>query len=306
MQLAPVVLFAYKRKDKLQDCLQALDDNFEVGKTELYIFSDGAKNENDIKQVQEVRNYIDVYKKVSNFKKVTVVLQPTNKGLANSIISGVTKVVCEFDKVIVVEDDLIVAKDFLLYMNQALDYYQEYKEYGSISGYTYPLPELKSYDRDVYVTKKGECWGWGTWKDRWMNVDWQVKDFEIYLQDKKKRRDFDKLQHGIDKMLIMQMRGKIDSWAVRWCYHLFVNNLLTVYPKESRTKNIGFDGSGTHCTDTDIYETELKNNCLNCKFERLGVNNDLARSVARFEDRSIIDIVRNKIRTILEWTILAM
>lgn len=298
MQLAPVVLFAYKRKDKLKDCLQALDDNFDAEKTELYIFSDGAKNENDVKQVQEVRNLIDNYKKVSKFKKVTVILQPKNKGLANSIISGVTEVICEFDKVIVVEDDLIVAKDFLVYMNQALDFYQNFKEYGSISGYTYPLSVLKSYDKDVYVTRKGECWGWGTWKDRWIKVDWKVKDFQNYLQDKRKRKKFNELQHGIDKMLIMQMHGEIDSWAVRWCYHLFVNNLLTVYPKESRTKNIGFDGSGTHCTVTNIYDAEFENRYIDCKFERLSIDKRLEKKAAKFEEKSIIDIIWNRIRRI--------
>ena len=66
MQLAPVVLFAYKRKDKLRDCLQALDNNFAVESTELFIFSDGAKGENDIKQVQEVRSFIEDYKGANN------------------------------------------------------------------------------------------------------------------------------------------------------------------------------------------------------------------------------------------------
>ena len=300
MQLAPVVLFAYKRKDKLRDCLQALDNNFAVESTELFIFSDGAKSENDIKQVQEVRSFIEDYKGMSNFKKVTVFFQPINKGLANSIINGVTQVICEFEKVIVVEDDLIVAKDFLRYMNQALDFYQNFKEYGSISGYTYPLAMLKSYDKDIYVTRKGECWGWGTWKDRWIKVDWSVKDFKKYLQDKKKRKSFNELQHGIDKMLIMQMQGKIDSWAVRWCFYLFNNELLTVYPRESKTKNTGFDGSGTHCTDTNIYEIKIENNCLDCKFARLKVNESLEKEAAKFEDRSIADIVWNRVRRIFK------
>lgn len=48
-------------------------------------------------------------------------------------------------------------------------------------------------------------------------------------------------------MLVNQMEGKIDSWAVRWCYHLFKNDLMTVYPRTSKALNIGLDGSGTHC-----------------------------------------------------------
>ena len=89
----------------------------------------------------------------------------------------------------------------------------------------------------------------------------------------------DLIEYGLDKMLVMQMNGKIDSWAVRWCYHLFFHNLLTVYPKVSKTLNIGFDGSGTHCqANSELYGKELKGSDRLCKFERLPVDFNLERS----------------------------
>lgn len=298
MALAPVVLFAYKRKDKLEECIKALENNNEARNTLLFIFSDGAKCKTDESAVKDVREFLEQYRKKSVFKEIKVIYQSKNVGLGNSIINGVTKIIGEYDKIIVVEDDLVVARDFLVYMNQALDYYEDYEEYGSISGYTYPMPILKSYDKDVFVTRKGECWGWGTWKERWMNVDWKIVDYEKYLYDKKKRREFNKIQHGIDKMLIMQMEGKIDSWAVRWCYHLFNHNLLTVYPKKSKTINVGFDGSGTHCSASNIYDDELVVENMEYKFERLGIDKKLEKMAAGFEDKSIIKIVLDKIRRI--------
>ncbi len=294
---APVALFAYKRLDKLQACLNALEKNTLIGETDLFIFSDGAKGNDDAVQVNEVRDYLRSY--AGGFKKIEITESSVNRGLANSIIAGVTKVINEYGKVIVVEDDLITASDFLMYMNKGLDFYKDFKEYGSISAYTYALSGLDEYERDIYVTRKGECWGWATWNDRWEKVDWNVSDFKEYMRNRKRRKEFDSLQNGIDKMLILQMKGKIDSWAVRWCYHLYKNQLLTVYPKISRVNNIGFDGSGTHCTADDIYKVPLNEEKTECKFERLGINNRLEKETALFERKGLLDKVMALIRKLV-------
>jgi hypothetical protein len=47
-------------------------------------------------------------------------------------------------------------------------------------------------------------------------------------------------------MLNKQMNGKINSWAIRWCYHQFKHKLYSVYPLLSKVENIGFDKSATH------------------------------------------------------------
>ena len=48
------------------------------------------------------------------------------------------------------------------------------------------------------------------------------------------------------KMLEDQVKGKNNSWAIRWYASAFLKNKLTLYPKNSFVKNIGIDGSGTH------------------------------------------------------------
>ena len=195
---APIALFAYKREDKLKLCIEALSKNELADKTDLFIFSDGYKDEQDKKQVEEVRKYIRSFLQKNDFKKVEMIERDKNLGLAKSIISGVTQIINLYGKIIVVEDDLITSVDFLQYMNDGLEYYSDFKDYGSISGYTYPLKSLKKYRKDIYVTKKGECWGWGTWKDRWEDVDWTIRDYQEYLQNKKMRLGFDDLEYGID------------------------------------------------------------------------------------------------------------
>jgi hypothetical protein len=48
-------------------------------------------------------------------------------------------------------------------------------------------------------------------------------------------------------MMKRQMQGNIDSWAIRFCFHQFQNNLFSVYPSISKIQNLGFaDKSATN------------------------------------------------------------
>ena len=298
-QLAPVVVFAYKRADKIKKCLRALEENILADKTRVYLYADGAKSDKDRSDVEETRNCIRRFEKKHGFAELTVRYRECNMGLANSIISGVTEIIEKYGKVIVVEDDLITSTDFLMYMNDALSYYKDIKEIGEISAFTHPLKGLQRYEHDIYITRKAECWGWATWKDRWELADWEMSSYPVFLKNRQKR-EFEKLQKGINNMLCMQMEGKLDSWAVRWCYSLFMNNRLTVYPKISRARNIGFDGSGVHCGATNLYQDETVNTRTEkCRFERLGVDRKLEKEAAEFEYVPFIKKCLNYLRRVI-------
>ena len=76
---------------------------------------------------------------IGGFKSVTIFKSKVNKGLAESIIDGVSKIIKTHGKVIVLEDDLVVSKNFLNFMNEALDYYYKHPKVFSISGYSFNL-----------------------------------------------------------------------------------------------------------------------------------------------------------------------
>lgn len=281
---APVILFVYKRLDKAMACLNALNKNIGCEETNLIIFSDGAKNIEDIEQVDEVRKFIKEFQQsTGKFRKIEIYESEKNKGLANSIIDGVTAIIKEYGKVIVVEDDLITAKSFLKYMNDALNFYEKNMKIGSISGYTVPIKSLQHYGKDIYITRKGECWGWGTWKNRWLEVDWSVGTFEEYINNSKMRNEFGHIGYGLDTMLCEYMNGTLDVWAVRWCYHLFRMGQWTVYPRRSQTMNVGVDGSGEHCSPTDKYSVDIEYNDIEYVFENLKINKKKEREFYNFE-----------------------
>ena len=243
MTLAPILLFTYKRLETLKQTVEALGQNELASESDLFIFSDGAKKENDKETIQEVREYI---KTIKGFKSVTISESKTNRGLANSIIAGVNTVLELHDKAIVLEDDLLTTPNFLNFMNCCLHHYSDDKKVFSVSGFSFDFKKDNTSENDAYFLNRSWSWGWATWKDRWEGIDWEVKDYESFRRDRKARHEFAKAGSDVNKMLDAQMQEKLDSWAIRWIYHQFKINGLTVYPLLSKVSNTGFDANATH------------------------------------------------------------
>ena len=247
--LAPVILFVYDRPDHAKQTLDALAANELAEQSELFVFCDGPKKESVIERNRQVVELITAEKERGRFASVTLEVSTVNKGLAASIIGGVTDIIHRYGKCIVVEDDLITSPKFLSYMNDALDFYKEKKSIFSISGFTYPLKALQKYPHDVYLSYRACSHGWATWSDRWDSVDWEVKDFTKLSRSLVKRYRFNRGGNDLYRMLRHQMRGERNSWAIRFCYSQSKQERYTIYPSKTLVKNIGFDGSGTHCQD---------------------------------------------------------
>lgn len=241
--LAPICLFTYNRLEETKHTVEALKNNYLANKVDLFIFSDGPKSENEISKIEGVREYI---KRIDGFRSVTIIESKENKGLANSIIDGVTEIINKFGKIIVLEDDLVTSTNFLDFMNQALDFYQTNNLVHSISGYSPNLKSTKNLEFDNYFARRASSWGWATWKDRWEKTDWEVKDLNKFRYNPLQRYRFNRGGSDLSRMLINQQNGKIDSWAIRWCYAQFKDKQLTVFPKISKVNNIGIGKNSTH------------------------------------------------------------
>ena len=254
MKLAPIVLFVYNRSWHTMQTVEALKKNKLAEKSGLFIFSDGPKSREDELKVKEVREYI---RKIKDFKSIKIIKRKKNLGLANSVIRGVTEIINKYGEVIVLEDDVITSEFFLEYANFLLNKYKTNKPVFSITGYNPPKKLMKipkNYDYDIYFSPRAGAQVWATWKDRWEKADWEVKDFDEFLKNKELQKRFNYSGGDMADMLISQMEGKIDSWAIRWCYAHFKNNALCIYPTKSYINNIGFDGSGVHSGKSKKYK----------------------------------------------------
>lgn len=236
MILSPIVLFTYKRFDTLILTIDKLSNNFLASESELFIFSDGPKNDFDVAEVSKVRDYLH---SITGFKSVKVFESSFNKGLANSIISGVTKMFENYEKVIVLEDDLITSPNFLDYMNQGLEFYCNYENVLSICGYSQLINGIFSFDS--YFTHRSSSWGWATWKKKWVDVDWKFSDYDSFSSNRIKMNDFNSMGSDLFKLLRNQKYGIINSWAIRFNFHQFQHNYYSVHPAISKVINLGFN-----------------------------------------------------------------
>lgn len=274
---APVVLFVYNRLEHTKHTIRSLAENVQADQTDLYVFSDAAKTENGAEKVDAVREFIRQEDWRTHFRTVTVIEAEENKGLARSVIQGVTFVLERYGKVIVVEDDLVLSPYFLQYMNDALEYYENDPKIWSVSGYSFPMRSLKKYPHDVFYSYRGCSWGWATWLGRWEKTDWEVKDYPEFQKDVQWQKRFNRGGDDLTGMLGLQMEGKISSWAVRWVFAQSNLDMYTVYPKHSYLLNDGCDGSGTHVGNTAEYATDIQKGAGHCRFEHLEIDRRLAR-----------------------------
>lgn len=242
-ELAPIILFVYNRLQHTTKTIEALLANDNASKSNLIIFCDGPKDSDDSIKVNEVRTYIQ---SIDGFNKIEIIERDANLGLANSVISGVTQVFDTYHNVIVLEDDVITSPNFLNFMNKALNLYRNNKNIFSISGYSFIFDVPADYNEIVYLTPRASSWGWGTWKDRWKKVDWNISDYNLFIKDKTARSKFNRGGEDLTSMLSRQTKGVIDSWAIRWTYAHYKNTAYCLCPIKSLVGNLGADGSGTH------------------------------------------------------------
>lgn len=246
--LAPIVLFAYQRPEHTRSVLDALLRNPLAIESDLIVFVDGPKATADETKTDAV---CELFDGLHGFKSVEVHRSSVNRGLARSITEGVSAVVEKRGRVIVLEDDIVVSEYFLQYMNDALEVYQHDTNVASIHGYTYPIGSSLPA---TYFLKGADCWGWATWDRAWAEYNENGSELLARLLRSPGLRDFDfDGSTSYVAMLRDQIRGKNDSWAVRWYASAFLADMYTLYPGRSLVQNIGLDGSGAHCGVSDRY-----------------------------------------------------
>lgn len=254
MDYSPIVVFGFNRPDALRNTISSLLQNEEAKNSDLFIFVDGPRDGKmgENQKVKAVRDYV---KSITGFKSLHYTFSEKNKGLASSIIEGVSQVINQYGRVIVLEDDLVLMPNFLNYMNQGLDFYENNQQVMSVCGHSCKVKAPKGYPYDVYFFTRSSSWGWGTWKDRWLQVDWELKDWDAVVAN---RKDFVKSQGSdVYKMLRDCKLGKNHSWAIRFCYAQFVQKRLSVIPNRSLVNNEGFAGDGTNCKKYSRFKFEL-------------------------------------------------
>lgn len=247
MVYAPIVMFVYKRLTHVKRVVDSIMRNPESAESEIYFFSDAAKDTQSKCAVEEVREYL---KKITGFKEVHIIERKINYGIEKSEQEGITQVINKHGKAIILEDDIEVSDYFLHYMNAALEKYKYDERVFSVTGYSFIKEKnIKEKYPEFSFVSLTSVWGWATWRDRWeKKVDGITKRDVVELIFSNKCRKFNYKGNYVTMLIDMYLNNYI-TWDVIWYWSAFKEGGLTLVPTKTMVNNIGMDGTGVHYTD---------------------------------------------------------
>jgi GT2 family glycosyltransferase len=242
MRSTPVAVFTYNRPAHTRQMLESLAACHRLEDCRVFVFSDGPKTPDQEQAVRETRAVVHDW---TRQHPADIVERNENRGLARSIVGGVSELCNRNGRVIVLEDDMMVGPRFLDYMLLALDRYQDDERVCQISGYMFPVRHPSQ--PDAFFLPLTTTWGWATWQRAWRLFQWDVSSALPVLRDAAVRRAFDlDGAYPYSAMLEDCIAQRNDSWGIRWWWSAFVSQKLTLHPRQSLVWVGGFDGTGTH------------------------------------------------------------
>lgn len=214
--------------------------------------------------IENQKKILDI---VHNFKGLNITLtQRTEKfGLAKSVRTAMSDAFADgADAAILLEDDCVLRPGGYEFFRQGLTELKENKKIRSLCGYLFPNCNfIFDPEADLLLLNRFSTWGWATWADRWQQyevdlakvvslfdtIGFLIEDFSSDMAILSKSEKF--------------LKGQVDIWSVSWILLHYLTSTFAVYPKEAVIDNIGLDGSGANCEDTEVFKTGKSNAVIN-------------------------------------------
>lgn len=247
----PVAVFVFARPNQTAKLLETLKVSEGADRIHLFVFADGPRNAADTDKTDATLQVVQAAMADHPFRNVTVTAAKSNRGLANSVIAGVTQILDHYSSVIVLEDDLTISRVAIAYLAAALEQYENDPRVFSVTAYNYPekvihAANLPHKDENFFLHRPCS-WAWGTWRQPWQDTQWDGEIYDTFLKDATLQENFKQAcGYDVTRMLRKQLSGKIDSWAIRFTYSCFLKDGLVSYPARSFVSNTGSRGDGTH------------------------------------------------------------
>jgi hypothetical protein len=264
--------------------LQALAKNTLIEHSILIIYCDGPKTDTNIDTLRAIAHTREIVYEFSIGIEKIILESSSNKGLARSIVEGVSDTVRKYGKVIVLEDDIVTSPGFLKYMNEALHFYEYEESVMHISGYMYPIDGAFP---ETFFLRKPTWWGWGTWSRAWQKFEKDPKHLYKILEKRGQLWYFN-FYGSCDyhEQLKLNWFGGLNTWAVKWYASVYLHKGLCLHPNKSLVQNIGFDATGTNCNESEYFN--IKNLAKSIKIKKIKpyFNIKITKQIANFYRKS--------------------
>lgn len=167
--LPPLVLIAFTRPDLLGPVLTAIQHQTRRP-PQLIAFVDGPRTAQDKPLIQDCLTLLEACR---DSLPVQIVVRPENLGCDRNILLALTEVLTHHEAVVYLEDDTVPNPCFYDRMCRLLTTYRDSHQIAAVSSYATLPPELdpQALTADFFVSQRAFCWGLGTWRDRWQQLD---------------------------------------------------------------------------------------------------------------------------------------
>ena len=225
----------------------------QVKPQKLYVISDGPRASEETADVFKSREIFNV---IDWDCKVKYNYSDSNLGLRERISGGISWAFQTEENLIILEDDCIPHLDFFPFCEQLLNKYKDDERIMTINGCNLN-PQLTNYFSEPYFfSRYSNSWGWATWKRAWTLFDSEL----IGLEDNAVVKNFPynlpyHSRSGVYwKIILNRVKNyKINSWAYRWMFTLWINNGLAIVPQKNLITNIGNDHRSEHTKGNLFY-----------------------------------------------------
>lgn len=253
--------------------------------SKLYVSADGPRsgNSTDVVLTQQTRA---IFNQIDWPCELHTRFLDNNLGCRLGVSSGITWFFEQEERGIVLEDDVLPIPAFFDFCDLMLDRYEQDEKVMSISGCNLVRPWYQM--NGEYAFSRYMCvWGWASWRRAWHAYDEKIANWPVQRVNPKS--EFMNLK-GLGRLfwrLVYDLvyTGKIGTWDHQWVYAHWINDALTVIPRESLVVNLGFGKDATHTSSRPPeYVNRMRALPFNCteSISRLPVVEDtiLSKSIA--------------------------
>lgn len=242
MEFAPVIIPTLCRFEHLKRCVDSLSRCTDANQTEIYIGLDYPSKESHWDGYNKINKYLNT---ITGFKEVVVIRHDKNVGSSGNTRALKNLIENKYDRYIYSEDDEEFSPNFLQYMNACLGKYKNDNNIIAICSYNNPVCDfekmLVNYDYNVFPMHGYNAHAVGLWfekKPKFISKDEILNHFKIAFRAIKN-------DHAIAVRTAMFLRGNVSQLTDvgRELFCSF-NNKYCIFPRISKVRNWGFDGTG--------------------------------------------------------------